>query len=55
MLRVWVDGKPVGTLDRFGRGFTFVYDAATNAQLAVSVTMPIRTASWNSANGLPPI
>jgi serine/threonine-protein kinase HipA len=56
MLRVWVDGKPIGTLDRFGsRGFTFVYDAATNPQLAVSVTMPTRTASWNSANGLPPI
>jgi serine/threonine-protein kinase HipA len=56
MLRVWVAGKPVGTLDRFGtRGFTFVYDAATNPQLAVSVTMPIRTASWNTANGLAPI
>ena len=56
MLRVWVDGKPIGTLDRFGtRGSTFVYDPATSPGLAVSVTMPIRTASWNTANGLTPI
>jgi HipA N-terminal domain len=42
MLRVWVDGKPVGLLDRFGPGgSTFVYDAKTEARLAVSLTMPI--------------
>jgi hypothetical protein len=30
MLRVWVDGKSVGTLDRFKtRGSTFAYDPAT--------------------------
>jgi serine/threonine-protein kinase HipA len=56
MLRVWVDGKPVGTLDRFGtRGSTFAYDPATDPALAVSVTMPARTASWNTVNGLAPI
>src|SRR4029078_5835462 len=27
----------------------------TNPRLAVSVTMPIRTASWDTANGLTPI
>jgi serine/threonine-protein kinase HipA len=56
MLRVWVDGKPAGTLDRFkGRGSTFVYDPGADPTLAVSVTMPKRTASWDIANGLTPI
>jgi serine/threonine-protein kinase HipA len=55
MLRVWVDGKPVGTLDRFERGTTFVYDPTTDPNLAVSVTMPKRTASWDTPNGLAPI
>jgi serine/threonine-protein kinase HipA len=56
MLRVWVDGKSVGTLDRFKtRGSTFVYDPATDPSLAVSVTMPTRTASWDTINGLTPI
>ena len=56
MLRVWVDGKPVGTLDRFKtRGSTFVYDPTTDPSLAVSVTMPKRTASWDTLNGLAPI
>ena len=56
MLRVWVDGKSVGTLDRFRtRGSTFVYDPATDPSLAVSVTMPTRTASWDTINGLTPI
>jgi serine/threonine-protein kinase HipA len=56
MLRVWVDGKPVGLLDRFGPGgSTFVYDAKTEARLAVSLTMPIRVASWDSKIGLAPI
>ena len=55
MLRVWVDGKPVGTLDRFERGSTFVYDPTTDPNLAVSVTMPKRTASWDTPNGLTPI
>ena len=56
MLRVWVDGRPVGTLDRLGnRGSAFVYHPGTDPRLSVSVTMPIRTASWNSSNGLAPI
>jgi serine/threonine-protein kinase HipA len=56
MLRVWVDDKSVGTLDRFkARGSTFVYDPTTDPSLAVSVTMPKRTASWNTINGLAPI
>jgi serine/threonine-protein kinase HipA len=56
MLRVWVDGKSVGTLDRFKtRGSTFVYDPATDPSLAVSVTMPTRTASWDTIIGLTPI
>jgi serine/threonine-protein kinase HipA len=56
MLRVWVDGKPVGTLDRFkSRGSTFAYDPVTDPSLAVSVTMPQRTASWDVLGGLAPI
>ena len=56
MLRVWVDGKSVGTLDRFKtRGSTFAYDPATAPGLAVSVTMPSRTASWDTIDGLAPI
>jgi serine/threonine-protein kinase HipA len=56
MLRVWVDGKAVGVLDRFRtRGATFVYDPTTAPELAVSVTMPSRTASWDTPNGLAPI
>jgi len=56
MLRVWVDGKSVGTLDRFKtRGSTFVYDPTADPNLAVSVTMPKRTASWDTINGLAPI
>ena len=56
MLRVWVDGKAVGTLDRFKtRGSTFVYDPVTDPGLAVSVTMPRRTASWDTPSGLAPI
>jgi serine/threonine-protein kinase HipA len=56
MLRVWVDGKAVGALDRFkARGSTFVYDPTTDPSLAVSVTMPKRTASWDTPNGLAPI
>jgi len=56
MLRVWVDGKAVGALDRFKtRGSTFVYDPASDPGLAVSVTMPQRTASWDVLGGLAPI
>jgi HipA-like protein len=56
MLRVWADGKPVGLLDRHGpRGATFVYDRGVEAWNAVSLTMPVRSASWNFDFGLLPI
>jgi serine/threonine-protein kinase HipA len=56
MLRVWVDGKAVGVIDRFRtRGATFAYDPAAASELAVSVTMPSRTASWDTPGGLAPI
>jgi serine/threonine-protein kinase HipA len=56
MLRVWVGGKPAGTLDRFReRGSAFIYEPGADPTLAVSVTMPKRTASWNSTSGLAPI
>ncbi|MPZ40589.1 MAG: type II toxin-antitoxin system HipA family toxin [Rhizobiales bacterium] len=56
MLRVWTDSQPAGLLDRHGpRGTTFVYDPKAGAQRAVSVTMPVRIASWDTAHGLAPI
>jgi serine/threonine-protein kinase HipA len=56
MLRVWVGGKPAGTLDRFReRGSAFVYEPDADPALAVSVTMPKRTASWDSTSELTPI
>jgi len=56
MLRVWVDGEGVGALDRFKtRGSTFAYDPTTDPSHAVSVTMPKRTASWDTRFGLAPI
>ncbi len=56
MLRVWTDGRHAGTLDRHGkRGAAFVYDPAVAPERAVSVTMPVRLASWNAPHGLLPI
>ena len=56
MLRVWTDSQPAGHLDRHGqRGTTFAYDPKAPASRAVSVTMPVRTASWNTAHDLTPI
>ena len=56
MLRVWVDRHSTGILDRFkARGSTFAYRAEASAADAVSVTMPKRTASWNTDFGLAPI
>lgn len=56
MLRVRTDSRRAGVLDRHGqRGSTFVYDPKAASQRAVSVTMPVRTASWNAAYGLVPI
>jgi serine/threonine-protein kinase HipA len=56
MLRVWTDSRPAGLLDRHGaRGTTFAYEPKALPQRAVSVTMPVRTASWDAAHGLLPI
>lgn len=56
MLRVWADRRPVGLLERHGaRGATFVYDRDVRTDGAISLTMPVRTASWNFDFGLLPI
>jgi serine/threonine-protein kinase HipA len=56
MLRVWTDSQRSGLLDRHGpRGTTFVYDPKVASTRAVSVTMPVRTASWDIPYGLAPI
>jgi len=56
MLRVWTDRQLAGHLDRHGsRGTTFVYAPKTAAARAVSITMPVRTASWDTEHGLAPI
>jgi serine/threonine-protein kinase HipA len=56
MIRVWSDSQLAGVLDRNGsRGTTFAYAPETALERAVSVTMPARTASWNTAFGLAPI
>ena len=56
MLRVWTDSQRSGLLDRHGpRGTTFVYDPRVASDRAVSVTMPVRTASWDTPYGLVPI
>jgi serine/threonine-protein kinase HipA len=56
MLGVWTDRQRAGILDRHGaRGTTFAYDPMVASNRAVSVTMPVRTASWNTSSGLAPI
>ncbi|MGB8260906.1 MAG: type II toxin-antitoxin system HipA family toxin [Terracidiphilus sp.] len=66
MIRIWTDQEPAGVLDRGqpdgspaegGRalGSTFVYEPGAAAARAVSVTMPVRLASWNTRIGLAPI
>lgn len=56
MIRIWTDKKTAGMLDRYGeRGSTFVYEPEATAGRAVSVTMPVRLASWNTAFGIAPI
>jgi serine/threonine-protein kinase HipA len=56
MLKVWTDKSSSGLLDRHrGRGTTFVYDPKVASERAVSVTMPVRTASWDAPYGLAPI
>src|SRR5208282_717899 len=56
MLRVWTESQHSGWLDRDGpRGTTFVYDPKVASARAVSVTMPVRTAPWDTPYGLAPI
>ncbi len=56
MIKAWTDGAEAGLLDRHGeRGSTFAYFPATAMARAVSVTMPVRPASWNVSFGLHPV
>ncbi len=56
MIKVWTDSAEAGLLDRTGdRGSTFMYLPETIGMQAVSVTMPVRLASWDTRFGLAPI
>ncbi|MBF0304369.1 MAG: type II toxin-antitoxin system HipA family toxin [Alphaproteobacteria bacterium] len=56
MIRVWSDGLSAGLLDRHGpRGAVFAYDHGAAPARGVSMTMPVRLASWNHAWGIHPI
>lgn len=65
MIKIWTDRLPAGVLDRNRLtagtadsrrlGSTFVYEPGTDAGRAVSVTMPVRLASWDTAYGVAPI
>lgn len=56
MIRVWSDRQIAGLLDRhLKRGATFAYDPKAQPQRAVSLTMPVRVASWDVEFGLHPI
>jgi len=56
MIKVWTDAAEAGLLDRYGeRGSAFSYLPATTQARMVSMTMPVRLASWNVPFGLPPI
>jgi serine/threonine-protein kinase HipA len=56
MLRIWTDGADAGLLDRSAdRASTFLYLPGVAAERAVSVTMPVRLASWETRFGIAPI
>ena len=56
MIKVWTDSAKAGFLDRSGdRGSTFLYLPETIGARAVSLTMPVRLASWDVRFGLVPI
>jgi serine/threonine-protein kinase HipA len=56
MIKVWTDAAEAGLLDRNGeRGSTFGYLPGVPGDRAVSVTMPVRLASWSIPFGMPPI
>ena len=56
MIRVWSDGQNAGVLNRHGaRGSTFIYNQGIEEGRAVSMTMPVRLASWDQSLGIHPI
>jgi serine/threonine-protein kinase HipA len=56
MIKVWSDSHAAGLLGpRAERGSTFAYQLPTDDARAVSLTMPVRLESWDTAFGLPPI
>ena len=56
MIKVWTDGTEAGLLDRSGeRGSTFLYLPEIDAARAVSITLPVRLASWDARFGVAPI
>lgn len=56
MIKVWADATEAGLLDRYQqRGSAFAYLSGASPQRAVSVTMPVRLPSWDTAFGLAPI
>jgi serine/threonine-protein kinase HipA len=56
MIRVWTDNSSAGVLDRNGlRGSTFAYGPEVGPDRSVSVTMPVRLASWDTPLGVAPI
>jgi serine/threonine-protein kinase HipA len=56
MIKVWTDGAEAGLLDRSNeRNSTFLYMPEAPLARAVSVTMPVRLASWDMSFGLAPI
>lgn len=55
-IKVWTDGRPAGLLGTRGRyGTAFAYAPAAQTGDAVSLTMPVRLASWDTDFGLAPI
>jgi serine/threonine-protein kinase HipA len=56
MIKVWTSGAEAGLLDRSAdRGSTFLYLPEAAPPLSISVTMPVRLASWDLRFGLAPI
>lgn len=55
MIKAWTDGAEAGLLDRSGRGSTFLYLPDAPPARGVSITMPVRLASWEVPFGLAPI
>ena len=56
MIKIWTDGSAAGMLDRHGpRGSTFVYQPESDPRRAVSLTMPVRLASWDTPFGVAPV